>query len=57
MLNRDKTLVRFGDELASSSPSPGGGGAAALAGGLAAALGGMVVSLTIGKPKYAANAR
>ena len=55
MLNRDKTLVRFGDELASSSPSPGGGGAAALAGGLAAALGGMVVSLTIGKPKYAAN--
>ncbi|MBR0040443.1 MAG: cyclodeaminase/cyclohydrolase family protein [Oscillospiraceae bacterium] len=55
MLNHDKTLSRFGAELASSSPSPGGGGAAALAGALAAALGGMVVSLTVGKPKYAAN--
>ena len=56
MLNRDKTLARFGAELASSSPSPGGGGAAALCGALAAALGGMVVSLTVGKKKYAANA-
>ncbi len=55
MRNRDKTLARFGDELASSSPAPGGGGAAALGGALAAALGGMVVSLTIGKKKYAAN--
>ena len=55
MRNRDKTLARFGDELASSSPAPGGGGAAALAGALAAALGGMVVSLTVGKKKYAAN--
>lgn len=55
MLNHDKTLARFGADLASSSPSPGGGGAAALAGALAAALGGMVVSLTVGKPKYAAN--
>lgn len=55
MLNHDKTLARFGADLASSSPTPGGGGAAALAGALAAALGGMVVSLTVGKPKYAAN--
>ncbi len=55
MLNRDKSLARFGAELSSSSPSPGGGGAAALAGALAAALGAMVVSLTVGKPKYAAN--
>jgi len=55
MHNRDKSLARFGAELASSSPAPGGGGAAALAGALAAALGGMVVSLTVGKPKYAAN--
>lgn len=55
MRNRDKSLARFGDELASSSPAPGGGGAAALGGALAAALGGMVVSLTVGKKKYAAN--
>ncbi len=55
MHDRDKSLARFGAELASSSPSPGGGGAAALAGALAAALGGMVVSLTVGKKKYAAN--
>ncbi len=55
MNNRDKTLSRFGAELASSSPAPGGGGAAALCGALAAALGGMVVSLTVGKKKYAAN--
>ena len=54
MLNRDKTLARFGAELASSSPAPGGG-AAALCGALAAALGGMVVSLTVGKKKYAEN--
>ena len=53
MHNRDKTLARFGAELASSSPSPGGGGASALCGALAAALGGMVVSLTVGKKKYA----
>lgn len=55
MLNRDKSLGRFCTELASSAPAPGGGGAAALAGALAAALGGMVVSLTVGKKKYAAN--
>ena len=55
MFNRDKSLGRFCAELASSSPAPGGGGAAALAGALAAALGSMVVSLTVGKKKYAAN--
>lgn len=49
MFNRDKSLGRFCAELASSSPAPGGGGAAALAGALAAALGSMVVSLTVGK--------
>ena len=52
---RDKSLARFGAELASSAPAPGGGGAAALCGALAAALGGMVVSLTVGKKKYAEN--
>ncbi|MDR0874882.1 MAG: cyclodeaminase/cyclohydrolase family protein [Clostridiales Family XIII bacterium] len=39
--------------LASKSPTPGGGGAAALVGALGAALGGMVANLTMGKPKYA----
>ena len=55
MLNKDKTLAHFCAELASSSPSPGGGGAAALGGALAAALGEMVVSLTVGKKKYASR--
>ena len=55
MHNRDKTLAHFSAELASSAPAPGGGGAAALCGALAAALGGMVVSLTVGKKKYADN--
>lgn len=39
--------------LASSSPAPGGGGAAALAGALGAALGEMVAALTVGKKRYA----
>jgi glutamate formiminotransferase/formiminotetrahydrofolate cyclodeaminase len=42
----------FLSELASSSPAPGGGSVAALAGSLAAALTSMVCSLTIGKEKY-----
>lgn len=41
-------------ELASKSPVPGGGGTCALVGALAAALGNMVGSLTVGKKKYAA---
>jgi formiminotetrahydrofolate cyclodeaminase len=49
-----KTLTAFLDELASSSPAPGGGSVAALAGALGAALTAMVCSLTIGKKKYAA---
>jgi formiminotetrahydrofolate cyclodeaminase len=49
-----KTLVAFLDELASSSPAPGGGSVAALAGALGAALTAMVCNLTIGKKKYAA---
>lgn len=47
-------MDRFLDLLASSSPTPGGGGIAALAGSLAAGLISMVCCLTIGKPKYAA---
>jgi methenyltetrahydrofolate cyclohydrolase len=49
-----KTLAAFLDELASSSPAPGGGSVAALAGALGVALTAMVCNLTIGKKKYAA---
>jgi formiminotetrahydrofolate cyclodeaminase len=48
----DKPLSRFLDELASSSPAPGGGSAAALAGAVGAALASMVCRLTIGKKKF-----
>lgn len=52
----DLTCRAFTEVLASDAPTPGGGGAAALTGALAAALGGMVVSLTRGK-KDAASAQ
>ncbi|MCJ7623641.1 MAG: glutamate formimidoyltransferase [Anaerolineaceae bacterium] len=42
----------FIDELASSSPTPGGGSAAAHTGSAAAALVSMVARLTVGKKKY-----
>lgn len=48
-----KTLNTFLDELASSSPAPGGGSVAALSGALGAALTSMVCNLTMGKKKYA----
>ncbi len=48
-----RTLSSFLDELASSSPAPGGGAVAALAGALGTALTVMVCNLTIGKKKYA----
>jgi len=47
------TVKDFLSELASSSPAPGGGSVAALAGVLGAALSSMVCNLTIGKEKYA----
>ena len=53
MDNLHNSLDTFAETLASSAPTPGGGGAAALAGALAAALGNMVGSLTVGKKKYA----
>jgi formiminotetrahydrofolate cyclodeaminase len=43
----------FVEVLASKEPVPGGGGAAALVGAVGTALGNMVGSLTVGKPKYA----
>ena len=43
----------FLDEIASSSPAPGGGSVSALAAALGAALTSMVCRLTIGKKKYA----
>lgn len=46
-------LNGFLAELASDSPTPGGGSVAALAGALGAALNSMVANLTIGKKKYA----
>jgi len=47
-----KTVNEFLDEVASSSPAPGGGSVSALAGSLGAALTSMVCRLTIGKKKY-----
>ena len=48
-----KTMKSFLDDLASPSPTPGGGSAAALAGALGAGLVAMVCGLTVGKKKYA----
>ncbi|AET70407.1 methenyl tetrahydrofolate cyclohydrolase [Desulfosporosinus orientis DSM 765] len=48
----DKTVTGFIEELASNSPAPGGGSAAALAGSLGAALTTMVCNFTEGKPKF-----
>ena len=48
----EMTIDRFARELASDSPAPGGGSAAALAGSLAAALCAMAARLTLGREKY-----
>jgi len=48
----DKKVSNFLDELASNSPTPGGGSVAALTGALGVALISMVGNLTIGKKKY-----
>ena len=49
------TLAGFFDQIASASPTPGGGTAAAVAGALAASLASMVAGLTVGRKKYAAS--
>ncbi|KYK22106.1 methenyltetrahydrofolate cyclohydrolase [Thermoplasmatales archaeon SM1-50] len=46
------TVEMFLEELASSSPAPGGGSAAALSGAVGTALSSMVCNLTTGKPGY-----
>jgi len=48
----DIALGAFLDDLASSSPAPGGGAAAALQVAIAAALVGMVCELTLGRDRY-----
>ena len=49
---KDKSIELFLEELASKSPTPGGGSVSALMGAQAAALVSMVCNLTIGKDKY-----
>ncbi len=49
-----ESLSGFVASVASASPTPGGGSAAAHAGSVAAALAQMVAGLTVGKKKYAA---
>lgn len=53
MYDTELSCVDFVEKLASKTPTPGGGGAAALVGALAAALCAMVGNYTIGKKKYA----
>lgn len=48
----EMTLGGFVEELASSSPAPGGGSVAAVSGALGSALVSMVCRLTIGKKNY-----
>ena len=48
----NQTIQTFSKDLISKKPVPGGGGASALAGALAACLGGMATNLTIGKKKF-----
>ncbi|MCL1879781.1 MAG: cyclodeaminase/cyclohydrolase family protein [Actinomycetia bacterium] len=48
-----RSCEEFVEILASAAPVPGGGGGSALVGALGVALGNMVGSLTVGKPKFA----
>ena len=49
----DASVSSFLDSLASGTPTPGGGGAAALGGAMGAALISMVCNLTVGKARFA----
>jgi methenyltetrahydrofolate cyclohydrolase len=48
----DSSIEKFLDDLASGSPTPGGGSAAAIIGAMGAALVSMVCNVTIGKKGY-----
>jgi formiminotetrahydrofolate cyclodeaminase/predicted GIY-YIG superfamily endonuclease len=48
----DLTVLAFLDELASASPTPGGGSASALAAAMGAAMVSMACNLTIGREKF-----
>ncbi len=50
---QDTNLKKYLDDLAAKLPAPGGGSAAALTAALGASLVSMVVSFTLGKPRYA----
>ena len=51
-LTGNREIIDFIEDLASSSPAPGGGAVAALSGGLAVALTSMIYNLTVGKKIY-----
>lgn len=53
MQYKTQTLNKYLNDLSAKLPAPGGGSAAALNAALAAALLGMVVNFTLGKPRYA----
>lgn len=50
----DKQLHKYLDDLASASPTPGGGSTAALCGAMGSSLVCMVARLTLSKAEYAA---
>lgn len=50
----EEPLKHYSDALASGSPTPGGGSAAALVGTLGAALNSMVANFTVGREQFAA---
>jgi formiminotetrahydrofolate cyclodeaminase len=52
-MSNKNVLQTFLDELASGTPTPGGGSAAAASGAMGAALVSMVCNLTIGREKFA----
>ena len=49
----EMSIHSFNEALASRAATPGGGGVSSLAASLGAALGSMVINLTLGKKKYA----
>lgn len=51
-MQKDLTIEGYIDELSSSSPTPGGGSAAAIMAALSSALTSMVFNLTVGKKSY-----